>query len=301
MVFHDDINPLYDLPIGESAYFNHGHNNFHLGARISPVGLIISNIEPVDCGKRMVSVTTEIVRANMIFPQNWLHRTINAENIKPFININSKWAIIPVNHLGQLRPHQEAIENEDWNFLNQLLRLRGRCPYPSLIENMHHSPGLLRQLPLENNDENVWTVLYSATGNRMKACRLRAGLHIIRDKLVYRTCIDPREAAYLVAIFNAPVLEEIFNTLRENEGYYGKYPLRFVPIPEYNPDNGLHRELAQLTEDAEDAALQLFLLEQETNDRGYHLQNHAQRNEELGDIYAEIDITVEKLFCGLEW
>lgn len=158
------------------------------------------------------------------------------------------------------------------------------------------------QLPLEGNDLNVRKVLYSATGKRLKACRVMTDTHVIRDKLIYLTCRNPEEAAYLVAILNAPALCECFSL---SEGYFGLLPLRNVPIMEFDPANVLHQNLVDLTGRAENNAWQHFLLEQNENviplqdDIHHQIRERYRLNIEKVGIFHEIDEIVIQLFPDL--
>ena len=75
----------------------------------------------------------------------------------------------------------------------------------------------------------------------------------IADKSTYRYDAEtPEEAAYLVALLNAPALREAFRQSRRSGRHFDSSPWVRIPIPKFDPGNDHHRRLAALTEQAED-------------------------------------------------
>lgn len=310
------VDPGFNIPqnlyIGTSQYLDNGEISIHKGASIGPVGLTISNNSPDDIGDLRVKVTTDW--GNMVFPHNWLHRTINTENVCPFLHFelyeNCKMAICPVDLQGVLLPHHEAVfynDCDNWFLLNGYYQAHGDHYRPTLIERINNWNGLQRQLPLEefilNIPENL--VLYPANGRRMRACRCRSGTYVVRDGLFYLTCRWPEEAAYLVAILNAPRLSEIFNVCRPVGRYYGLHPWRNIPIPVYDPANPLHQRLSNLTTNAEDVAL-TRVMEEMNGNQDLNQANHRAISNRINEslnakdgIYNRINNAVDQLIPNL--
>ena len=90
----------------------------------------------------------------------------------------------------------------------------------------------------------------------MRAARIIPGLAIIGHSLHYYPAITEAEAAYLVGVLNAPALNPAFVASRTSGRHFVNNPWRAVPIPRYNHNDSLHREIARLARRAEKIANQ---------------------------------------------
>ena len=85
----------------------------------------------------------------------------------------------------------------------------------------------------------------------MRAAHIPEGMAVMDSKLYWRTTHSVTEARYLVAVLNAPALEEAFRACRTSGRDFHKNPWRAVPIPAWDPGNRVHRQLAALASRAE--------------------------------------------------
>ena len=86
----------------------------------------------------------------------------------------------------------------------------------------------------------------------MRGARIAPGDVIIQHKIHYFNCPSATEAGYLVAILNAPCLARAFLQSRTSGRDFVNNPWRSIPIPRFDPSDGLHRRLARLCEQAEE-------------------------------------------------
>ena len=85
----------------------------------------------------------------------------------------------------------------------------------------------------------------------MRAAHLPEGMAVLDSKIYWRNTGSVSEARYLVAVLNAPVLEEAFRASRTSGRDFHKNPWRAVPIPAWDAGNRAHRKLAALALRAE--------------------------------------------------
>ena len=88
----------------------------------------------------------------------------------------------------------------------------------------------------------------------MRGARIVPGTAIVQHKIHYFDCPTAAEAAFLAALLNAPCLTRAFLHSRTSGRDFVNNPWRHIPIPRYDPDNGVHRRLARLCEQAEQIA-----------------------------------------------
>ena len=138
---------------------------------------------------------------------------------------------------------------------------------------------------------------------------------ILVDATLYRYDTDNEdEAFYLVAIFNSSILDELIKPV-QSRGQFGprdihKKPLE-LPIPRYDPNNDLHRKLAELGKRAAKRAYELLpeILRElgydtKLKQRGFLMPQEVGRlrsalREELNEILNDIDsLVIELLSTG---
>ena len=97
-------------------------------------------------------------------------------------------------------------------------------------------------------------VLYSKSGDIMRAARTLTGDGFVSDSLYWHVATTEQEAGYLVSILNAPCLRRAFAESKESGRDFHLHPWRKVPIPRFDGTNGWQVKLAELCERAEEAA-----------------------------------------------
>lgn len=120
-------------------------------------------------------------------------------------------------------------------------------------------------------------VVYNKSGNTLRAARIRLDI-AVNDKVYYAVLPSREAAAYLTAILNAPCLRAAWNTYKTSKLDYDLNPLRSIPVPRFDKNSRIHKELVTCCRDAEKAA-----------------GKTPGRDEALMQIYARIDRCVKKL------
>ena len=202
------------------------------------------------------------------------------ETVVPYATLDPLMAILPLkrgdaeiptdtNGVGGIR--LSALERrmrERWCAISELwethkqpvnkLNLLGRLDY-------HHE--LLAQLNWQQQHRNrPVRVLYTGYG-QPTAALLYDDDNIVDYKLFWITCKDIQEANYLLAIINSQALYQAVTPLM-SKGQFGARDLQKhlwkLPIPEFDPGNGQHTEIAKTGEAAaQGAAQQLAQLRQQ--------------------------------------
>jgi hypothetical protein len=85
----------------------------------------------------------------------------------------------------------------------------------------------------------------------LAAARITSSIAIIDHKLYWSVVSDIDEARYLTAILNSDVLTQLVRPMQacgeHNPRDFDKYIFR-LPIPLYDPDIGVHRQLVTLAD-----------------------------------------------------
>ncbi|MCY4542318.1 MAG: hypothetical protein OXB95_07995 [Rhodobacteraceae bacterium] len=249
------------LPQGESAYVG----RFHAGASVIPHVLTVIDRQTRGADG-MVRITTRLSRKGIWkevnpqiveVPTDWLAPLLRSENLLVFtLSAESPgWMILPRNAEGRLLEEESAREIAAWRKLDDIYvdcRGAGKHTPSTLLKRINYQRGADRQLPLLAGKAGPPAlVLYPSSGDIMRGCRVQAATHLIDAKLISCTFKNPQEAAYLVALLNAPVLNTAFVQSRRSGRDFALHPWRRVPIPRYDTANGLHNELAGLCTEAE--------------------------------------------------
>ena len=187
-------------------------------------------------------------------PAHWLTPLLTSKQLLPFClaAAGPETVIIPCGEDGELLSTEIARQTAFWTELDNLYRERrglgGNTPQ-TLVGRMDYGSALSVQLPLRSR--RVRLVVYPTSGDVMRAAHIPEGLAVM-DSQVYRRATDSvTEARYLVAVLNAPALEDAFRACRTSGRHFHKNPWRSVPIPTYDAGNRAHRQLAALASRAE--------------------------------------------------
>lgn len=187
-------------------------------------------------------------------PAHWLTPLLTSKQLLPFglAPAGPGTGIIPQGREGELLSTETARQTAFWIELDDLYRERrglgGNTPQ-SLISRIDYSANLSAQFPLRSR--RVRLVVYPTSGDVMRAAHLPAGMAVLDSNIYWRKTGSVREACYLVAVLNAPVLEEAFRACRTSGRHFHKNPWRAVPIPAWDARNRAHRQLAALALRAE--------------------------------------------------
>ena len=128
----------------------------------------------------------------------------------------------------------------------------GKSTPKNLIDRMDYGSVLSSQLGLSGESRTM--VVYPASGDIMRACRLRPGKAIIDFTLYYFVALNASEAAYLVALMNAPCLKDAFVQSRDSGRDFHQHPWRKIPICRYDEKIPSHVALVELGTKAEEIA-----------------------------------------------
>jgi N-6 DNA Methylase len=136
---------------------------------------------------------------------------------------------------------------------------RSKSTRLSLREQLDYYGKLSGQFPLQRH-----RVLYTKSGTRIAATRLEGDKAIVDHTLYWATVDSVEEGRYLVAILNSDLVHQRIEPLM-SEGLFGKRHVdKYVfaaSFPIFDPENDLHRAIAEAAATAERVAAELDLPE----------------------------------------
>lgn len=231
-------------------------------------------------------------------PNHWLHPLLTSDQLLPFVEVTSVHAIIPTNKERNRLLEEPAKACKFWQVLErhyENYKGIGENTPETLMGNMDYSGKLRKQLTASNRLSSR-RVVYNASGHIMRASRLGKTKPILNHYLYWWDAPTVSEACYLVAILNAPSLEEAFLQSQGGKGWHFLLkPWRKVPIPLYDKNNEDHVNLAKLAKRAERQALKIVKeLDAPLNNRSGHSKIISQHLSEVG-VNAQIDDIIRKI------
>ena len=255
------------IPQGKSEYLDgSGDPLFRCGGRIAPKVLLVVDrgVPRIDPARGSVTVTTArsdhrpwnaVAPLTVELPPSWIRPVFAADDLYPFgLCSEPTRAIIPTDRHGRLDADPA---HGSWLELDRVYRehrgIGGNTP-ETLIARLDYGRAFSSQLPLPRDERKV-VVLYPASADIMRAARSPVRTALFSDKLYGWTAPSEEEAAYLIAILNAPCLRSAFAESRRSGRDFHLYPWHRVPIPRFDPDNPAHDELAKLAVEAETAVM----------------------------------------------
>ena len=305
-----------DVPQGSSEYVNaRGEPLCRQGATITPKVLTVFREyvlvhEVGDDKDAQIRITTEpsqkgawadIDQQTGQIPYRWKRPLIPSQILLPFqLNTASEWfAIVPINSEDRLEA-EPGRESSFWRTLEDLYhdnKGEGGKAIETLIAQIDYGSKLQKQLHPPDNQKRM--VIYPRSGDIMRACRAlaRDGSAILDSTLYGLEVLSEEEAAYLVALLNAPCLNYAFLQSRTSGRDFHKGPLRRVPIRRYDPGNPQHVALAELTAHAETLVEEYLAKPEAQADRRSqpYLSKRVRALLEREGVFTEIDCIARNL------
>ncbi|MGA2319736.1 MAG: N-6 DNA methylase [Solirubrobacteraceae bacterium] len=176
------------------------------------------------------------------------------ESIAPFRVLSVPEAIVPYDGTRLMDGEDERIDRypglaEWWRGAEAIWLTNRSSEKRTLLDQLDYMHQLSAQFPLASR-----RVVYTKAGNTLAAAVVRDPTAIIDHKLYWAPAQSEREAAYLAAVLNAPVLNDLVRPY-QSVGAFGardfdKYIWR-SPIPTFDTHHPLHARLVTLAGDAE--------------------------------------------------
>lgn len=188
-------------------------------------------------------------------PTHWIRPILRSTSVLPYtLDTPLPDVIVPVNANNRLHS-SPGNECPFWNELEEIYdRYKGigRSTPKTLLKQIDFRKKLSNQ-PLKASSK-LRMVIYPSSGDIMRAARARAGTAVVDSTLFWTLTRTEDEAAYLIAILNAPCLKRAFGQSKESGRHFQTHLWYKIPIPRYHAKNSLHVKLAKLCPKAEDIA-----------------------------------------------
>jgi len=187
----------------------------------------------------------------------FIRPTYLGESIAPFRPLSVAEAVIPYDGTTLMDGASTRIDRypglADWWRGAEALWMANRSSEKrSLIEQLDYLHQLKAQFPVASE-----RVVYTKAGNSLAAAVVRDRDAVIDHMLYWARAETRAEAQYLIAILNAPILNEMVRPYQSvgafGPRHFDKYVWR-SPIPTFDAHNPLHRRLAALADEGEAVA-----------------------------------------------
>ena len=178
-------------------------------------------------------------------PCEWIRGCLFFRDLFPYAAPTSTPCILPLSG-GGWDPSRGS--NQYWRNATDLYaehRSRGSDTPATLEGNLDFSGKLLKQLESDGD-----RVVYNASGDALHAARI-SGRRVVEHSLFSVPCSSPDEARFLSAILNADAMLPAFRAARKSDRHFVTHIWREVPIPRYDGQSELHRDLAEFSASAE--------------------------------------------------
>jgi hypothetical protein len=198
-----------------------------------------------------------------LIEEQFLRRCYLGSSIAPFRSLKPIEVVVPWNNGRLLDGHDAQLDEYPhlatwWRRAEDLWeRNKGPKNRLSLRERLDYHGEMTSQFPIQPH-----RLLYSASGNRITACRLDDASAILEHKLYWASMASREEAQYLAAILNSETVLKKVEPLM-SEGLFGKRDidkyLFAVPFPLFDPEEELHGALVVAGANAEAIVAELDL------------------------------------------
>ena len=251
------------IPQGQSDYVsNTGTAAFRQGATITPKVLTVVDQFDHTKADSSIEVTTaasqhapwsNIAPQSGTVPARWVQALLVSDAVIPYAVDAHKMrhAIIPVGRTGLLE-HAPERTCEFWREMEEIYdqnRSEGKGTPSTLLERIDYASELSAQLRVDSGARKM--VVYPASGDIMRACRIRPGETVIDATLYRYVAGSAPEAAYIVGLMNAQCLSQAFSESRTSGRHFHLHPWRAIPIPKFDRKEPDHMALVRLTARAE--------------------------------------------------
>ena len=187
-----------------------------------------------------------------------VRRAVLSADIAPHRVFGETHAVLPADEVFSAdNPYLEIAKSllfdDYWVKVDTIWRkLRKPRSPETLLLNINH----MNKLSTQIGTKHPVRVVYPRSGSNFFGAWVDESV-IVDTGCYYIPVHTDIEARYLCAVFGAPVLNVAFKLSRRSDRDFHKYPLRTVPVPEFNASNELHTELADLGHRAESVADQV--------------------------------------------
>ena len=201
--------------------------------------------------------------------RRFLRPVVLGESVAPFRLLDTPLAVIPVED-GRLLDFAAAAAagfprlaawlrdcEAKWD-RHARRRTDGR-PRMTLLQRLDHMRGLTRQLAVSGP-----RVVYTKAGTNLSCCVVNENSAFVDHMAYWGNVGDVREGFYISLILNSKVVADIVAPMQAR-GSSGRRHFDMLvwelPIPEFDPENALHREIAALGAECERTAAGVVLPE----------------------------------------
>ena len=170
------------------------------------------------------------------------------ETVLPFRLLTPAFAVVPWDGSELCSGERERLELYPglslwWRKAEEIWLKHRSSERLSLIDRVNYHNGLLKQFPVQPR-----RIVYSASGMHLSAAIVVDTRGVIEHSLYWASPGSVEEAEYLCAILNSAAVTQLVRPLMsygKDERHIDKYVWQ-LPIPEFDPGNIDHSELATL-------------------------------------------------------
>ena len=256
------------------------------GSRAGTVAFLTEDGKSPWTGKSLGGRSGEVERSHV-------HRAIFSTGLLPFGIKNTYHLIAPIENDQLLESNDlstSPIMKRYWNEVSMAYHKgRSKGSPDALNDNINYNNKLVTQL---RNRGKPCLVVYNTSGSNLYSAVIEQPA--IVDSTLYYYCTDDDEAHYLAAILNARCLNLFFKeACRKSNRHFHLWPVKNLPIQEFDNKNKRHNSLADLSRKAHNEVKKIVnsLTSSKTLNRKAVLNDKG-----IEAILSKIDVEVSQLF-----
>lgn len=247
---------------------SHYRGRFRQGATVVPRVLFL--VERLPAGPLGVSAGTVKVRSvrsayekepwkdletlEAVVESEFVRPLYLGEHVLPYRTLEPAEAVLPWDMAGRLDEGSPRLGlypglSKWWHRVEELWEANRSSERLSLIEQLDYHSKLSAQHPIQPR-----RVVYNASGMHLCAAQVIGQRAVIEHSLYWATARSEEEAVYLCAILNSAAVTQLVRPLMsygKDERHIDKYVWRLA-VPEFDPKDATHSELAGLAAEVEE-------------------------------------------------
>lgn len=178
-------------------------------------------------------------------PNRWVNSAVFSTDLVPFfVSSEKSRVLIPLKSNGVDFDTKRDDARWCWksfDYQYQKNRGKGTSTPKNLLDQIDFQGKLTSQI---RRNQNKFMVVYVTSGANMAAVACKSN-HIVESSLYWVSCVSKQESHFLAAILNSDALARALRESRKSDRHFHTHLWYEIPIPRFNTNNPIHKNLAE--------------------------------------------------------